>query len=144
MKTMKVLFLDIDGVVNCKTTTRRYRGLMLVERRLADIVRDIVVAVPDLKVVLSSSWREAAGGRAVVEEQVVTCFDVTPCFQAEDDVRGYEIQAWLEMNPGVEKYAILDDDSDFLPHQLPSLFKTTTDVGITRHLADRIVAHLNA
>jgi hypothetical protein len=139
---MKVLFLDIDGVVNCKTTKRRHRGLMGIDQRLANIVRGIVHAVPDLKVVLSSAWRELEQGRAVVEDKVVPCFDITPCFDAEDDVRGYEIQAWLETHPGVERYAILDDDWDMLPHQMPSLFRTSTDIGITQEVADRIVAHL--
>jgi hypothetical protein len=141
-KGMNVLFLDIDGVVNCKTTRRRHRGLVGIERRLADMVRGIAHAVPDLKVVLSSSWRELEEGRAVVEDKILPCFDITPCFDAEDDVRGYEIQAWLELRPGVERYAILDDDCDMLPHQMPSFFRTSTDIGITQELADRIVAHL--
>ena len=41
--------------------------------------------------------------------KVVPCFDVTPRFDEEDDVRGYKIQAWLELNPEVDRYAILDD-----------------------------------
>lgn len=32
-------------------------------------------------------------------------------------LRGSEIQEWLEGSPDVEDYAILDDDSDMLPHQ---------------------------
>ena len=141
---MKVLFLDIDGVVNCKTTRRRHRGLMGIDPRLTKIVRGIAQALPDLKVVLSSSWREVEEGRAIVEEHVLPCFDVTPVFDEADDVRGYEIQAWLELNPGGTRYAILDDDCDMLPHQLPNFFRTKTEVGVTQELADRIIAHLTA
>src|SRR5262249_22294460 len=142
IKHMKVLFLDIDGVVNCKTTRRRHRGLMGIDQRLARVVREIAHAVPDLKVVLSPAWRGVEDGRGAVEDKGVPWFDVTICFDADDDVRGYEIQAWLEMNPGVERYAILDDDCDMLPHQMPSLFRTSTGIGITQELADRIVTHL--
>ena len=141
---MKVLFLDIDGVVNCKTTRRRrVRGLMPIEPRLARIVQGIARSVPELKIVLSSSWREVEDGRAVVEEKVAPCFDVTPVFDEADDVRGYEIQGWLELHPGVTRYAIVDDNCDMLDHQRPHFFRTCSNTGITRELADKIVAHLN-
>ncbi len=141
---MKVLFLDIDGVVNCETTRGRRQGRLAIEPRLATIVRGIVTAVPELKVVLSSSWREVPESRPALEKRVVPFFDITPLLDALDDVRGYEIQAWIECNPGVSRYAILDDDDDFLPHQLPHFFRTMTDIGITQELADRIIAHLTA
>src|SRR5437867_5547994 len=62
-------------------------------------------------------WRCLEDGRSHVEKKVVPCFDVTPLFDEEDDVRGYEIQAWLELHPEVDRYAILDDETDFLEHQ---------------------------
>jgi hypothetical protein len=141
---MKVLFLDIDGVVNCTATSRRrVRGLMPIEPRLARIVQGIAQAIPDLKIVLSSSWREAKAGRAVIEDKVAPCFDITPVFDEADDVRGYEIQAWLELHPGVTRYAIVDDNCDILNHQRPHFFRTSSKTGITKELADKIVAHLN-
>src|SRR4051812_21122816 len=100
---MKALFLDIDGVVNCRTTRARYRGLMGIDPRLAEIVRDIARAVPGLKIVLSSSWRGVEESRAFVEKKILPCFDCTPVFDEIDDVRGYEIQAWLELKPGVTR-----------------------------------------
>jgi HAD domain in Swiss Army Knife RNA repair proteins len=139
--SMKVLFLDIDGVVNCKTTRQRHHGLLGIDPRLAEIVRNVVLAVPGLKVVLSSSWRCLEDGRALIEKKVVPCFDITPLFDEEDDVRGYEIQAWVELHPEVDRYAILDDDTDFLEHQLPNFFHTSPKTGITQQLADKIVAH---
>ena len=141
---MKVLFLDIDGVVNCKTTRRRRkRGLMPIDPKLARIVQNIARSVPELKVVLSSSWREVEQGRTVVEGNVVPCFDATPVFDEADDVRGYEIQAWLELHPRVTRYAIVDDDCDMLDHQRPHFFRTSAKTGITQRLANKIVAHLN-
>ena len=116
---------------------------MPIEPRLARIVQQIARAVPELKIVLSSSWREIEVGRAVVEENVVPCFDMTPVFDEADDVRGYEIKAWLELHPGVARYAIVDDDCDMLDHQLPHFFRTSSKTGITKELADKIVAHLN-
>jgi HAD domain in Swiss Army Knife RNA repair proteins len=80
--------------------------------------------------------------RSEVDRQVLPCFDVTPVFDEADDVRGYEIQAWLELHPEVDRYAILDDDTDFLEHRLPNFFHTSPNRGITQRLADKIVAHL--
>jgi hypothetical protein len=141
---MKVLFLDIDGVVNHAATPGREIGRLCIDPRLARIVRGIAKALPDLKFVLASSWREVPESRERINKQVVPCFDITPVFDEADDVRGFEIQAWLELNPGVKRYAILDDDCDMLPHQLPNFFKTNTDIGITAAIADRVIAHLKA
>jgi hypothetical protein len=46
---MKVLFLVIDGVLNCETArSRRHRGLMPIEPRLARIIQGSVQSVPNL------------------------------------------------------------------------------------------------
>jgi HAD domain in Swiss Army Knife RNA repair proteins len=141
---MNVLFLDIDGVVNrTATRRRRCRGLTPIEPRLARIVQNIARSVSDLKIVLSSAWREIADGRALVEEKIPQCFDVTPIFDEADDVRGYEIQAWLEHHPSVTRYVIVDDDCDMLDLQRPHFFRTSSKTGITQELAAKIVAHLN-
>lgn len=141
---MKVLFLDIDGVVNCKTTTQRHRGYIGIDPYMAFLVGRIVEAT-DAKVVLSSSWRYFEDGRAEVERQVVKCIDVTPNLPISGGVeaceRGNEIQAWLTEHPEVERYAILDDDSDFLPDQ--PLFKTSWETGLTEEIAGRVIQFLN-
>ena len=55
-------------------------------------------------------------------------------------IRGEEIDEWLRLHPYVKKYAIVDDDSDMLPHQ--PLFKTTWEEGLTEEVARRIEMHL--
>src|SRR5262245_21023772 len=100
---MKVLFLDIDGVVNGDTTVNRNRRL--IDPQLATIVRGILKAVPSLKLVLSSSWRCADGGRGAVERRIAPCFDQTPVLRDATLTRGHEIEAWLIEHPEVETYA---------------------------------------
>lgn len=54
---MKIIFLDIDGVLNNTSTTDkigRYRGL---EDSLIQRFNRIIEAVPETKIVISSSWR---------------------------------------------------------------------------------------
>ena len=44
--------------------------------------------------------------------------------------RGLEILSWLENNPHVKNYVILDDDSDMLYWQRKNFVKTNTEFGI--------------
>lgn len=141
---MKVLFLDIDGVVNSEETLKRDRpgGILGIDAYLAFLVGRITLAIPDLCVVLSSSWRHFPKGREQVHSQVTAIYDETPKL-GMGTCRGDEIKEWLMRHPKVEKYAILDDDSDMLPEQLPNFFKTTWQQGITPEIVQAVVAHLS-
>lgn len=137
---MKVLFLDIDGVVNSRATTSFKNKLYPVDPHMAFMVGKIQLDT-DCQVVLSSSWRHHPDGVAAVEKSIVKIYDKTPMLNA--GVRGHEIQAWLDKHPEVERYAILDDDSDMLPEQLPNFFKTTFQNGLLESIAKEVTEHLN-
>lgn len=142
---MKVLFLDIDGVVNSREMLLKEEKLygipktLGIYQELADLVIDIVKQT-GAKIVLSSYWR----GTERLEQQIVntigTFYDRTPYLGT---IRGKEIQAWLDNHAGIEAYAILDDDSDMLDSQKDNFFQTTFEKGITREIADNIIKHLN-
>lgn len=141
---MKVLFLDIDGVVNCKTTTQRHRGYIGIDPYMAFLVGKIQLDT-DCRVVLSSTWRMWPDSRDEVKKQVVNFIDVTPNLgdgSRFGSVRGKEIAAWLNEHPNVEKYAILDDDKDMLEEQLPHFFNTSWDTGITEEIAKQVTDYL--
>ena len=53
---MKIIFLDIDGVVNCMYTKQRLRGIIFVDPRKIQLVKDIVAAT-GARIVLTSTWR---------------------------------------------------------------------------------------
>ncbi len=139
---MKVLFLDIDGVVNSEETLKKVGngGILGIDPYLAFLVGRITLTTPDLKVVLSSSWRHFDKGRKQVEQNVVAIYDETPKLRGV--VRGQEIKMWLDAHPEVEKYAILDDDIDFLEEQLPNFFKTEWVQGITPEIVQKVCDHL--
>lgn len=139
---MKILFLDIDGVVNCKTTVQRHGGFIGIDPLMAFLVGKIHLDT-GCKIVLSSSWRHFKDGREEVSRRVYPVFDTTPTH--DDGHRGREIQEWLsKAKEPVEKYAILDDDTDMLPEQLPNFFKTSWETGITEEIAKKVTEHLNA
>mgnify|MGYP000491037119 FL=1 len=137
----KILFLDIDGVVNCVTTSQRHRGAIGIDPYMACLVRRIVDAT-GCEVVLSSSWRHFPGGREEVENQVCPIFDVTPT--SSTGFRGDEIRVWLNAHPEVTRYAIVDDNADMLPEQLPNFFKTSWTEGLSEDTQKEIIRHLNS
>lgn len=145
---MKILFLDIDGVVNCESTTQRHRGFIGIDPYMAFMVGKIQLDT-DCQIVLSSSWRVTQDGVDEVEQQVAPIFDKTgkSWYDKEKNhssTRGEEIQVWLDAHPEVTRYAILDDDSNMLDSQLPNYFKTTWLNGITPEIAKAVTDHLNA
>lgn len=136
---MKVLFLDIDGVVNKQESFDRTKnpGPYPVDSYCAFLVGRIQIHT-DCSVVLSSSWRHSKEGIEKVKESIVQIIDITPDMSG---IRGDEVKAWLDKHPEVTKYAILDDDSDFYPEQ--PLFKTTFKEGLTDEIAQKVIEYLN-
>ncbi len=134
--TAKVLFLDIDGVVNCKDTFKDGR-LFPLDPEMAFRVGKIQLYT-DCQVVLSSSWKNHPESVENVERRVVKLLDKTPNLSG---IRGDEVNKWLEQHPEVKRYAILDDDSDFHPDQ--PLFKTSWDTGITDEIMYKVILYLN-
>lgn len=134
---MKVLFLDVDGVLNCRTTEERFMGFLGIDPELVKLV-DKIVDKTGCKVVLSSSWRLWEPHKQHVADHI-EFIDVTLDNKGLTD-RGCEIQKWLEENP-VDNYAILDDNGDF--HKDQHLFRTVILTGLTGEVANRVIEHLN-
>jgi hypothetical protein len=147
---IKVLFLDIDGCCNCAATpTPVFDGGLGIDPLLAFRVGKITLEVPDLKVVLSSSWKHWKEGREIIEKKIVPIYDVTPDAEVSqlsplgDSGRGTEIQMWLDAHPEVERYAILDDDTSILQKQLPNFFQTSWYEGLTEEIMNDVINHFN-
>jgi hypothetical protein len=125
---MKLLFLDIDGVLNCEMTTERWNSLTGVDRRLASMFLEWLGG-KDVGIVLSSTWRLYDDTKAHLTEVGLSWIGQTPRLRA---IRGHEIAQYLSETPGVEAYAILDDYADMLPEQLPFLVQTSPVHGLRR------------
>jgi Swiss Army Knife RNA repair-like protein len=161
---MKVIFLDIDGVLNCYNKGEKWRTredrVPMIHDDLVERLNRIIDATGS-KLVLSSTWRQAkdwhetmtaAGIRDVFLGRTGDLSDKRWDWQKENPdksavefcKRGKEIEDWLEINQyGVTKYCVLDDDSDILPHQ--KHFKTSIfEGGLTEEIADQVIAYMNA
>jgi hypothetical protein len=142
---MKIIFLDVDGVLNTIRTARIF-GSHFIDDALVVLVAQIVTAT-DAKIVLSSSWRIDEDDKKVVEKALaihgLEIFDCTPVIDPPPDsfvFRSKEIQLWLD-DKVVQKFVILDDDprADL---QEGSFFQIDETIGLTMETTERAISHL--
>lgn len=126
---MKVLFLDFDGVLN------NYKERNFGEKFSVSSCRNLnslMKKVPDLKIVISSAWRMHGVEycKSILESNGVNSDAVIDRTGNEDGPRGYQIKCWLDRNPKVTNFVILDDESD-MGELMNKLVKTNGFVGLT-------------
>ena len=144
----KIIFLDIDGVLNCSKTTETFDGLLGLDKKLVKNYYRILEEA-HVEVVLSSTWR--LGKNWIVDlcraglntDKIIDRTPSKPLLGgSEMHERGLEIYTWLVKNDEEDvDYIIIDDDSDMLPHQ--KHFKTNWETGLTDEITDEIIKHLN-
>ena len=154
---MKIVFLDIDGVLNtfeslrlCKESGGRPHthsgwssACLTALERLLDTT--------DARVVISSVWRLVSKEHLIMGyhfnhwlgDRVVG--HTKDLYSPGEDrtLRGQEIQEWLDEHD-VESYVILDDDSDMLDSQAPFFVQTSMQTGLTEEHVDRAIAILGS
>ena len=130
---MKVIFLDIDGVLNSDATPNPRKFPYIVDNGLLARFKELVRRA-GAKVVLSSTWRVDPVGLLAARHYEVPFDDICP--DIPDAPRCEEMQAWLRQNPEVTRYVVLDDDDDCLD-ELP-LFQPSSKTGLTDEIADGI------
>lgn len=138
---MKIIFLDIDGVL--VTMKRNYEDIQnkdLREERhnyfdpAAVGLLNRLTEESGAKIVISSSW-----GRVFYLEEIRKVFrngeitgeviDVTTTIYPgpgnREDQRGLEIQQWLDNHPQTSSYVIIDDRVDSIEEHHPGKFIET-------------------
>ena len=141
---VKLLFLDLDGVICCNYHGELEAGkLALVER---------IVQQTDCRVVLSTDWRRQPHLRKRAEDTLaeygVTCIGATPEFPMYSRVRPKEILAWLaDYRQPVSGWCAIDDRDLVLeeggaPAFLHHFVLTEFNTGLTPQLADKVVTRL--
>lgn len=139
----KILFLDIDGVLNSTQSCMYYHTKFGGNGYRMDSLDPIAISnlnyiiqnVPDFKIVISSTWRI---GKTVEELKeilkknglnVSNIIDKTPQVHMSR-YRGHEIGRWLEENDGNYDIIILDDDKD-MGDYLDKLIQTDHRIGFS-------------
>lgn len=130
---MKVIFLDVDGVLNFHDTLVRDQSPASIDDDCVKRLAKIVACDDDVRIVLSSTWRHdfrRPDGRfrnkltASLAQEGLEIFDMTPSRMSMSH-RGSEIAMWLEDRDDVEEFVILDDDSDMHDWQTPHFVQTS-------------------
>lgn len=125
---MKILFLDVDGVINSRRTAYAYgryphepidEAFDYVALRL---IRKLCT-VGDIKIILSSSWRVDGNIGLMAQSWDLPIIGKTPIMGRRSD----EVASWLcgADAASVTHYAIIDDDDDGLREKFPLAFVQT-------------------
>ena len=131
---IKVLFLDFDGVIvtfdslhECQTRKRRKGAERHVwdrmDRNAIDLIQKLLDRNPELRIVVSSSWR--GNGHHQYALYPIDLSRVIGTTGRHRGCRGVEIQEWLFQHPEVEEFVIVDDETDMaflLPHLVVTSF----------------------
>ena len=157
---MKVIFLDIDGVLNCDFTTNRVFGYDFVDDDKVERLKRIVDET-GAKVVLSSTWRQGwydfdNGKDDTIDSELfialerrllksgIEMIDKTPMFRRRESVRGQEIAYWMEhYGQNVTSFVILEDWENLYPYNDDHIVWTDGYDGLTDQEADAAIKILN-
>ena len=148
----RVLFLDIDGVLNSHAYMQKHRAFwdfgdapsMLDPDACARLER--VLAATGAAVVISSSWRictSLADIRGAIHSRGAPSARVigkTPN-PWTGSRRGHEIQRWLDAHDDIDSFAIVDDDAD-IEHLCARLVQTRIANGLQDAHVEALVAML--
>lgn len=127
---MKVIFLDVDGVLN--SSQDGYSIRLRTDSHLEHLKH--IVKETGAKIVLSSSWR-IGPAKALknlhkrLEEYGLVIMDSTP--DVGSLCRGDEIRQWLKDNgEHVEKFVILDDEDNMAEYTETNLVQIDSQIGL--------------
>lgn len=153
---MKVIFLDIDGVLN-----NRQNSIYMIETGKwkkgefppfdVDSVKILLEIVEETGAVicLSSAWRSMGLDR-VAEKLAKQGLSIpikneTPYIS--DAPRGWEIERWMAerrfAGEEIESYLIIDDDGDMMLDQANNFIQTNFDSGLKEEHKQKAISILN-
>lgn len=125
---MKVIFLDVDGVLN--SVADKWSTELSTESHL--LLLKQLVDTTGAKIVLSSSWRKIPSLLSVLEAKLQSLgLSIYSSTRSVPGTRGIEIKDWLtHSGEDIEQFVILDDDSDMDEYTNTNLVHTRASIGL--------------
>lgn len=164
MNENKIIFLDIDGVLNSSKSAEYYHNKyggngfggffreddeptlenVLWDEDCVELLNDIIKET-NAKIVISSTWRKyysLDAFKKMFKLYGVENLDIIGRTKLGTRHRGEEIQAYIDEHK-ITKYVILDDDSDMLESQILNFVNTNCDFGLSESDSLKAIEILN-
>jgi len=160
---MKIIFLDIDGVLNNDKFLKRLRhsthidyttdkvsyGSAMIDKYAVKRLQQIVSAT-DAKIVISSSWREIFSIHEIIEMLdgklrnlgIEPALDFAGTTQINSTTRRNQIGSWLNDADGVEAFIILEDCEKMYELEKNTI-RTSAKTGLTDLDVERAIKLLS-
>lgn len=149
---ISAIFLDFDGVLNNESFLRKLRGrritysskneLAIMQEQICDknisCLKQALDQLPSVKIVISSAWRlgysldnlKALLNLNQIQNEVI---GVTPSSGKSSSMRGEEVKEYLNLNPRIKKFLVIDDNAvfDIGDSYMKFFLKTSPFTGLT-------------
>jgi hypothetical protein len=124
---VKVVFADFDGII------WSYRTYQFSPEACKNF-NDLLQQEPDLKIVVSSSWRKLGLDecKRALNKNGIDSTRVIDRTGNEPEGRGKEIQDWLDEHPEVISYVILDDEASDMTKLMDRVVKPDMYICLTK------------
>lgn len=153
---MKLIFLDIDGVLNTNGNWGRDEFAANFCPEAINALRHIISETGAV-IIISSSWKASGLGWFTklwrFRKYPGTVLGITPYVKVNDSLsfkqraeRGHEIKQFLDDYFSIgelDSYVIIDDDDDMLPEQESFFVQTDGQIGLTNDDAVKAIYILN-
>ena len=148
---MKVIFFDIDGVLNSRwfidkmwALTKEYRYDPIDPDAMKKL--NIIVEKTGAKLVICSTWRYSH-----TVEELQTIFEkhgfIGEIIDTTDvnshNLRGNDINKWICENHNVSKYCVIDDDNEIFNKDVHKFVHVSNLVGLTYKDVYKAISILN-
>jgi hypothetical protein len=119
--------VDFDGVI------WSYRTYQFSPEACKNL-NDLLTQEPDLKIVISSSWRKLGLDQCkrTLDRNGIDSSRVIDLTGNEPEGRGKEIQDWLDQHPEVTSYVVLDDETSGMSKLLDRVVKPDRYICLTK------------
>lgn len=155
---MKVIFLDVDGVLNYRGCKEMFNGLYGVDEDRLDKLAEIAHST-NAAIVLTSTWKQLWDNQPVnstsldpmafylvnkLKSRSLRLTDRTE--ERDPHQRGHGIKAWLRKVPDIESWVVLDDEvfPDYKECEITKrLVHTSFEHGLTDKHVEKAIKILN-
>ncbi len=143
---MKVIFLDIDGVLNNQEVSIRKKdeGCRVWDEKCVNRLNRITDET-GAKIVISSTWRRSKDFYSIIVNEMGITGEIIgktiDYLLTPNTKRGDEIEEWLSRHPEITIFVILDDNDD-MAHLIDHLIQTDFEIGLTDEHADEAIRRL--